>query len=64
VKTVASGSTSTLVVPAASAFPAGVHLRYRARAYDGTDYGPWSGYTTFVMNTGRQAAWGVQVSWP
>ncbi|MFJ8112627.1 DNRLRE domain-containing protein [Streptomyces sp. NPDC096132] len=55
-KTVASGSTSTLTVPSASAFPAGVHLRYRARAYDGTDYGSWSGYTTFVMNTGKPAA--------
>ncbi|MFE7933054.1 DNRLRE domain-containing protein [Streptomyces sp. NPDC057456] len=49
---VASGSTATLAVPSASAFPVGAHLRYRVRAYDGTDYG----YTTFVMNTGLPAA--------
>ena len=55
-KTVASGSTSTLTVPSASALPAGVHLRYRVRAYDGTDYGSYSGYTTFVLNTGKPAA--------
>ncbi|MGY4742873.1 DNRLRE domain-containing protein [Streptomyces sp. ATMOS53] len=55
-KTVASGSTSTLTVPSASAFPADKHLRYRLRTYDGTDYGAWSGYTTFVMNTGLPAA--------
>ncbi|MFF7364607.1 RHS repeat-associated core domain-containing protein [Streptomyces sp. NPDC008125] len=55
-KTVASGATSTLAVPAANAFPAGVHLRYRVRAFDGTDYGTWSGYTAFVMNTGLPTA--------
>ncbi|MDX2543978.1 DNRLRE domain-containing protein [Streptomyces sp. WI04-05B] len=55
-KTVASGSTSTLAIPTASAFPAGSHLRYRARAYDGTDFGAWSGYTTFVLNTAKPAA--------
>lgn len=55
-KEVASGATSTLVVPAANTFPAGVHLRYRVRAHDPTDYGTWSGYTTFVMNTGLPAA--------
>lgn len=53
---VASGSTAKLTVPSASAFPAGAHLRYRVRAYDGTDYGSWSGYTTFVMNTGKPVA--------
>ncbi|MEU9150115.1 DNRLRE domain-containing protein [Streptomyces sp. NPDC048417] len=53
---VSSGSTAKLTIPSASAFPAGVHLRYRVRAYDGTDYGSWSGYTTFVMNTGLPAA--------
>ncbi|MGW9436363.1 DNRLRE domain-containing protein [Streptomyces sp. NPDC055607] len=53
---VASGSTAKLTVPSAKAFPAGAHLRYRARANDGTDYGAWSGYTTFVMNTGPPAA--------
>ncbi len=55
-KTVASGSTSTLAIPSASAFPAGTHLRYRVRAYDGTDYGTWSGYTNFVLNTALPAA--------
>ncbi|MFF3948040.1 DNRLRE domain-containing protein [Streptomyces sp. NPDC001902] len=54
--TVASGSTSTLAIPSASAFPAGTHLRYRVRAYDGTDYGTWSGYTNFVLNTALPAA--------
>ncbi|MGW2282473.1 DNRLRE domain-containing protein [Streptomyces sp. NPDC001770] len=48
---VASGSTTQLTIPSASALPAGKHLRYRVRAYDGTDYGPWSGYTTFTPNT-------------
>ncbi|MEH0419426.1 DNRLRE domain-containing protein [Streptomyces sp. B21-083] len=54
--TVASGSTSTRAIPSASAFPAGSHLRYRVRAYDGTDFGAWSGYTTFVLNTAKPAA--------
>ncbi|XUL89044.1 DNRLRE domain-containing protein [Streptomyces galilaeus] len=53
---VASGSSATLAIPSASAFPAGVHLRYRVRGYDGTDYGSWTGYTTFVLNTGLPAA--------
>ncbi|MFE9880619.1 DNRLRE domain-containing protein [Streptomyces sp. NPDC005784] len=53
---VASGSTAKLTIPAASAFPAGVHLRYRVRAYDGTDYGTWSGYTNFTLNTGLPVA--------
>ncbi|MFG2558886.1 DNRLRE domain-containing protein [Streptomyces sp. NPDC048496] len=55
-KSVTSGSTSTLAVPSASAFPAGSHLRYRVRGYDGTDYGTWSGYSTFVLNTGLPVA--------
>ncbi|MFD8395398.1 DNRLRE domain-containing protein [Streptomyces sp. NPDC059680] len=55
-KSVASGSTSTLTIPSGSAFPAGVHLRYRVRAYDGTDYGSWSGYSAFVLNTGLPVA--------
>ncbi|MFD0078566.1 DNRLRE domain-containing protein [Streptomyces sp. NPDC127166] len=55
-KTVASGSTSTLAIPSASAFPSGSHLRYRARAYDGADFGSWSGYTTFVLNTAKPVA--------
>ncbi|WP_457659209.1 DNRLRE domain-containing protein [Streptomyces microflavus] len=53
---VASGSTAKLVIPTAKAFPAGKHLRYRVRAYDGADYGPWSAYTTFGMNTGKPNA--------
>ncbi|MGW1365073.1 DNRLRE domain-containing protein [Streptomyces chartreusis] len=54
--TVASGSTSTLMVTSANAFPAGKHLRFRVRAYDGTDYGAWSNYTTFMLNTGLPTA--------
>lgn len=50
---VASGSTAQLTVASASALPAGKHLRYRVRAYDGTDYGSWTGYTTFTMNTDK-----------
>ncbi|MFE2425797.1 DNRLRE domain-containing protein [Streptomyces sp. NPDC059373] len=53
---VSSGGTAKLTIPSASAFPAGVHLRYRVRGYDGTDYGAWSGYTTFVMNTALPVA--------
>ncbi|MGQ4356560.1 DNRLRE domain-containing protein [Streptomyces drozdowiczii] len=55
-KMVASGSSSTLVVPAAKAFPVGSHLRYRVRGYDGTDYGAWSGYSVFALNTGLPVA--------
>ncbi|WEH17125.1 DNRLRE domain-containing protein [Streptomyces sp. VNUA24] len=53
---VASGSAATLAIASANAFPAGAHLRYRVRAYDGTDYGSWTGYTTFVLNTTKPAA--------
>lgn len=53
---VASGSTAKLTIPSANAFPAGSHLRYRVRAYDGTDYGAWTGYTTFVLNTAKPNA--------
>lgn len=53
---VASGSTATLTVPSANAFPSGSHLRVRVRGYDSTDYGSWSGYTTFVLNTAKPAA--------
>ncbi|WP_327317284.1 DNRLRE domain-containing protein [Streptomyces sp. NBC_01235] len=53
---VASGSTAKLTIPSASAFPAGKHLRFRVRGYDNTDYGSWSGYTTFVLNTGLPTA--------
>ncbi|MFI1018631.1 DNRLRE domain-containing protein [Streptomyces sp. NPDC020965] len=48
---VASGATGTYAIPQTSAIPAGAHLRYRVRAHDGTDYGPWTGWTTFVLNT-------------
>jgi YD repeat-containing protein len=53
---VASGGTAQLVIPSASAFPAGVHLRYRARGYDNADYGTWSGYSAFVLNTALPVA--------
>ncbi|MER5754040.1 DNRLRE domain-containing protein [Streptomyces sp. NPDC002088] len=53
---VASGGTAKLTIPSASAFPAGTHLRFRVRGYDGTDYGAWSSYTTFVLNTALPAA--------
>ncbi|MFD7898501.1 hypothetical protein [Streptomyces sp. NPDC059743] len=49
---VSSGATAKLTIPSGSAFPAGAHLRYRVHGYDGTDYGSWSGYTAFVLNTG------------
>jgi RHS repeat-associated protein len=53
---VSSGSTAKLTIPSASAFPAAKHLRFRVRGYDGTDYGSWSSYTTFAMNTGLPVA--------
>ncbi|MFD0228145.1 DNRLRE domain-containing protein [Streptomyces hirsutus] len=53
---VSSGSTAKLTIPSASKFPAGSHLRYRVRAHDGKDYGSWSAYTTFVLNTTLPAA--------
>jgi RHS repeat-associated protein len=56
---VASGYSASLAIPSASAFPAGTHLRMRVRGYDGTDYGSWTGYTTFVLNTGLPAAPGI-----
>ncbi|MFD7898550.1 DNRLRE domain-containing protein [Streptomyces sp. NPDC059743] len=52
---VVSGATATLAIPSASAFPAGVHLRYRVRGHDNIDYGSWSGYTAFVLNTSLPA---------
>ncbi|MFJ4007918.1 DNRLRE domain-containing protein [Streptomyces sp. NPDC090023] len=53
---VASGATASLAVPSANAFPVGAHLRYRVRGYDSADYGAWSGYSTFTMNTGLPVA--------
>ncbi|WP_254374883.1 DNRLRE domain-containing protein [Streptomyces sp. A3M-1-3] len=52
----ASGSTASLTIPSANAFPAGSHLRYRVRGYDGSLYGSWTGYSIFVLNTGKPAA--------
>ncbi|MGR8012295.1 DNRLRE domain-containing protein [Streptomyces hypolithicus] len=49
---VTSGSTASLVIPTAS----GTHMRYRVRAYDGTDYSSWSAYSTFLFNTGKPVA--------
>jgi hypothetical protein len=53
---VSSGSTASLTIPSTSAFPAGKHLRYRVRGYDGSLWGSWTGYTTFVLNTAKPAA--------
>ncbi|MFI1294414.1 DNRLRE domain-containing protein [Streptomyces sp. NPDC020792] len=56
---VASGLVAKLAIPSASAFPAGSHLRFRVRGYDGIDYGAWSSYTKFVLNTAPPAAPGI-----
>ncbi|MFD7552486.1 DNRLRE domain-containing protein [Streptomyces sp. NPDC059816] len=53
---VSSGATVTHAVPPTAALPADKHLRFRARAHDGSDYGPWTGWSTFVLNTGKPAA--------
>ncbi|NUR02773.1 MAG: RHS repeat protein [Streptomyces sp.] len=53
---VASGSTATLAVPSGNALTAGAHLRLRTRGYDSTDYGSWSGYIPFDVNTMLPAA--------
>ncbi|MFC8260734.1 DNRLRE domain-containing protein [Streptomyces sp. NPDC057291] len=53
---VASGGAVQLAIPSANAFPAGSHLRYRMRGYDSTDYGAWTGYSTFVLNTALPVA--------
>lgn len=52
---VSSGGTATLAVPSASQL-AGAHLRLRVRGYDGTDYGAWSSYVSFVPNVAKPAA--------
>ncbi|BAJ27002.1 MULTISPECIES: RHS repeat-associated core domain-containing protein [Kitasatospora] len=52
----ASGAVALLTVPASSALPQGVHLRLRARAYDGTNYGAWSGYTAYTVDAAAPAA--------
>ncbi|MGW3512431.1 hypothetical protein [Streptomyces sp. NPDC000994] len=48
-----------MTIPSASALPAGSHLRFRVRGYDGKDYGPWSAYAKFVLNTAPPAAPGI-----
>lgn len=53
---VASGGTAKLTIPSANAFPSGSHLRYRVRGYDSTDYGSWTGYSVFVLNTAKPVA--------
>ncbi|WP_181139696.1 DNRLRE domain-containing protein [Streptomyces sp. Ru71] len=53
---VTSGETASLPVPSANAFPAGSHLRFRVRGYNGRAYGAWSGYQPFVLNTAAPAA--------
>ncbi|MFJ9638640.1 DNRLRE domain-containing protein [Streptomyces sp. NPDC101178] len=53
---VASGSTASLTVPANKTLPSGAGLRFRVRAHDGTDYGPWTGYTAFQLNTAKPVA--------
>ena len=52
----ASGVNALLSVPSANALPDGKHLRVRARAYDGTDYSGWTGYTAFAVDLTRPAA--------
>ncbi|MFI6623083.1 DNRLRE domain-containing protein [Streptomyces sp. NPDC050528] len=52
---VSSGGTATLAVPSASQL-VGAHLRLRVRGYDGTDYGAWSSYVSFVPNVAKPAA--------
>jgi len=48
---VQSGSIASWVVPA-SALTNGSSYEYRVRAFDGTDYGPWSvGWVTFTVDT-------------
>ncbi|MFI1018695.1 DNRLRE domain-containing protein [Streptomyces sp. NPDC020965] len=53
---VASGSNATFTIPTANKLPSGPKLRYRVRGYDGTFYGPWTGYMPFGVNTGKPAA--------
>ncbi|WP_433528071.1 DNRLRE domain-containing protein [Micromonospora sp. CA-263727] len=53
---VASGSAASLAIPAANPLPAGKRLRYRVRGYDGANYGPWSSYVYFTMNTAKPGA--------
>ncbi|MEV6103548.1 DNRLRE domain-containing protein [Streptomyces sp. NPDC051940] len=53
---VASGSVSSLTVPAANTLPSGAHLRLRVRGYDGSGFGAYTDYTTFTLNTVKPTA--------
>ncbi|MGR8007493.1 DNRLRE domain-containing protein [Streptomyces hypolithicus] len=52
---VASGGTAALALPENKKLGA-FGYRVRARAYDGSVYGAWSGYVPFRVNTGKPAA--------
>ncbi|MER7517135.1 DNRLRE domain-containing protein [Streptomyces sp. NPDC126499] len=52
---VASGGTAALALPADKKLGA-FGYRVRARAYDGSAYGAWSGYVPFSVNTDKPAA--------
>jgi RHS repeat-associated protein len=54
--TVPSGSTSSWQIPAADALTNGTTYKWRARGYDGTDYGLWLGYRTFTVDTTAPSA--------
>lgn len=47
---VASGSTATWSVPSGN-LTNGTTYKYKVRAYDGTDYGPWSAWLPFTTDT-------------
>ena len=49
---VGSGATATWTVPAAKLVN-GTTYEYRVRAFDGTDYGPWSGWMAFTVETAK-----------
>ncbi|WP_051900875.1 DNRLRE domain-containing protein [Streptomyces aureus] len=61
---VASGGTAKLTIPSANAFPAGSHLRFRVRGFDDSDYGTWSGYSVFVLNTALPVAPSISCDYP
>ncbi|MEU1304066.1 RHS repeat-associated core domain-containing protein [Streptomyces shenzhenensis] len=52
----ASGVNALLSVPSDKALPDGKHLRLRVRAYDGTAYSSWTGYSAFAVDTTLPAA--------
>jgi RHS repeat-associated protein len=49
--TVMSGSTSSWQVPTTDNLANGTTYKWRARGYDGIDYGLWTGYRTFTIDT-------------